>query len=316
MIPFIPLAGAAISGASSILNGILGRDAAQDASEAAAARQAAAQTTITPLQAHAWARDDYNRDLTYNRSNEWRDADYTRSLENRHYNTEMQKEFARSGIQWRVQDALAAGIHPLAALGGSGAGYSPSPIAIGGGSQSGGGSTTMPVPNLPPVSGASLGPALGAMGQDIGRALMASASHAGRNAVFTDAVNELTVQNMTLKNEYLASQIARLRGQTGPAMPTGDFESWPGVHTYDDPEKMPRLNLGSGPIRSDPRLSNTEDFTKRYGEAADWIMGPYIMYRDYMHNTGGIGQMLLEDWDRMKARDRRGSPMSIGSASP
>lgn len=40
----------------------------------------------------------------------------------------MQKEFAQSGIQWRVEDAKKAGLHPLYALGGSGAAFSPNPI--------------------------------------------------------------------------------------------------------------------------------------------------------------------------------------------
>jgi hypothetical protein len=37
-----------------------------------------------------------------------------------------QREFAQMGIQWKVADAKAAGLHPLYALGGSGATYSPS----------------------------------------------------------------------------------------------------------------------------------------------------------------------------------------------
>lgn len=37
----------------------------------------------------------------------------------------MQREFAQMGIRWRVEDARAAGLHPLAALGASGAAYSP-----------------------------------------------------------------------------------------------------------------------------------------------------------------------------------------------
>lgn len=40
-------------------------------------------------------------------------------------NTDYQREFAQSGIQWRVQDAKKAGISPLAALGSSGASYTP-----------------------------------------------------------------------------------------------------------------------------------------------------------------------------------------------
>lgn len=39
-----------------------------------------------------------------------------------------QKEFAQMGIRWRVEDAKAAGIHPLAALGSGGASYSPTAV--------------------------------------------------------------------------------------------------------------------------------------------------------------------------------------------
>lgn len=39
-----------------------------------------------------------------------------------------QEQFARMGVRWRVEDAEAAGVHPLYALGGSGATYTPSPI--------------------------------------------------------------------------------------------------------------------------------------------------------------------------------------------
>jgi len=41
-------------------------------------------------------------------------------------NIQLQKDFAQHGIRWRVEDAKAAGIHPLAAVGAAGASYSPS----------------------------------------------------------------------------------------------------------------------------------------------------------------------------------------------
>lgn len=44
-------------------------------------------------------------------------------------NADLQREFAQNSIQWRVQDAQKAGIHPLAALGA--AGYNASPSFVG-----------------------------------------------------------------------------------------------------------------------------------------------------------------------------------------
>lgn len=44
-------------------------------------------------------------------------------------NADLQREFAQNSIQWRVQDAQKAGIHPLAALGASG--YNASPSYVG-----------------------------------------------------------------------------------------------------------------------------------------------------------------------------------------
>ncbi|WP_304022971.1 hypothetical protein [Desulfovibrio piger] len=46
------------------------------------------------------------------------------------FNYEAQKEFAQNSIRWRVADAKAAGLHPLAALGAQASGYTPS-AAIG-----------------------------------------------------------------------------------------------------------------------------------------------------------------------------------------
>lgn len=42
-----------------------------------------------------------------------------------HEQMDAQREFAQMGIRWKVADAKAAGIHPLYALGGTGASYSP-----------------------------------------------------------------------------------------------------------------------------------------------------------------------------------------------
>lgn len=44
------------------------------------------------------------------------------------WNANLQREFAQNSIQWKVQDAIKAGLHPLAALGASG--YSASPVQV------------------------------------------------------------------------------------------------------------------------------------------------------------------------------------------
>lgn len=47
-------------------------------------------------------------------------SDYQQRLQ-----MDTQREFAQNGIRWRVEDAKAAGLHPLAAIGAAGASYSP-----------------------------------------------------------------------------------------------------------------------------------------------------------------------------------------------
>lgn len=45
-------------------------------------------------------------------------------------NEQTQREFAQNAIQWRVADAKKAGLHPLFALGGGGASFSPNPVTV------------------------------------------------------------------------------------------------------------------------------------------------------------------------------------------
>lgn len=48
-------------------------------------------------------------------------------------NIALQREFAQHGIRWRVEDAKAAGVHPMYALGAGGAAFAPNPIVLDGG---------------------------------------------------------------------------------------------------------------------------------------------------------------------------------------
>lgn len=192
----------------------------------------------------------------------------------------LQREFAQSGIRWRADDARAAGIHPIYALGGPGASYSPGAIQLaspsrvtpvaspGAAAQASAGSSV--------VSGNPMGNALASMGQDIGRALMATSTGLQRDAAFEQTSRDLTLQNMTLRNELLSSQIAKLRGQVGPAFPP--------VPEANKPEDRPQMFTGGYKWATDPLTSNAQSAEDRYGELSDFIFGPYILYRDTMHN--------------------------------
>lgn len=122
---------------------------------------------------------------------------------------QLQREFAQNGIQWRVQDAKAAGIHPLYALGGSGATYSPSGISVGGG------------------TGSDLGRDLANMGQGLGRAVAAASSKEDRaDAAYQSQMRIMGLERASLENRLLETQIAAsqgalMRAQVGPGIPTG-----------------------------------------------------------------------------------------------
>lgn len=111
----------------------------------------------------------------------------------------LQREFAQSGIQWKVEDAKKAGIHPLYALGANTVSYAPNVVG-----------------NVPDTS---LPNALAKSGQDISRSLEATRTADQSSAAFTKTSQDLQLQNAALQNDLLATQIAKMRGQLGPNMP-------------------------------------------------------------------------------------------------
>lgn len=64
----------------------------------------------------------------------------------------LQKDFAKNGIRWKVEDAKAAGVHPLFALGAS------------------------TIPFQPMAINDTMGPAIGEASQNIGRAISAQST--------------------------------------------------------------------------------------------------------------------------------------------
>jgi hypothetical protein len=116
----------------------------------------------------------------------YRAAEKQRQAELDMFNTNvgLQREFAQNGVQWKVADAQKAGISPLAALGAQTHQFSP--VQVG---------------NSAGAADSVLGDALGSMGQNISRAVMASATKEQR------AQMQLQTQNMRLKNQLLKKKI-------------------------------------------------------------------------------------------------------------
>lgn len=119
----------------------------------------------------------------------------------------LQKEFAQHGIQWRVEDAKKAGIHPIYALGGSGASYSPVSSNF--------------------SADTSIGSALAAAGQDVSGAINRTRTQGQREDAFTIASKQLALEKGGLENELLRTEIAsktgRLRQSSGPPFPGSNF---------------------------------------------------------------------------------------------
>ena len=115
-------------------------------------------------------------------------------------NEKLQKEFAQKGIQWKVKDAEKAGIHPLAALGGST--HSPSSAFVGGAS---------PLVNR---SGD-----MAELGQNISRAAAATATEHQRK------IMDLQLENMQYDNEMKEMEVISARRNLENQIPPGLHDS-------------------------------------------------------------------------------------------
>lgn len=133
---------------------------------------------------------------------------------------------ATQGIRWKVNDAKAAGIHPLYALGAPT--FNPSPTSL----MSDGGSSS------------NMGASLAAMGQGVERALMAAAPQEERDATI---MTQLGLERAQLQNELLRTQIASIAARTqadqiGPPgaslKPAGMIDGQTGSYERKAPEVL------------------------------------------------------------------------------
>lgn len=159
-------------------------------------------------------------------------------------NIAAQERAAQNAIQWRVQDAIKAGVHPVYAMGNPGIATSPT------------GAFTSPQsaaapPNLvaPQVSG-SAGDAsfVAHMGQAIGRAVGAMQTkeervYAKTQVALATARDKLSLERGMLENDLIRSEIARNNraDQAGPPAPSV--------------AAVPEFSMGNSPrsARVDPR---------------------------------------------------------------
>lgn len=137
---------------------------------------------------------DYLSDERQRRDN---DTYYRMSREDQERDRALQKEFAQNGIKWRMEDAERAGVHPLYALGASGATYSPTI------------STFSPTPVR-----SSAGDSIRQMGQDVSRAAMATRNEDERMII------QLQIEGLRLDNAYKLQKLQP--DQIGPPLPLGD----------------------------------------------------------------------------------------------
>lgn len=184
-----------------------------------------------------------------------------------------QKEFAQNAIQWKVDDAKKAGVHPLAALGAQTTSYSP--VSVGGAdfTQS---------------------------GQSLGRALDAHMDTTERT------VSKLAVEKAALENDYLRAQIASIRGRINqapiPARPSerddnliqgqGDTRA---VTKITNPEELTHLNTPFGRMRVRPFTSNAQTYEDRYGDIIQEFGGLGNFVADLTH-TGNVA--IERNWPR------------------
>lgn len=195
---------------------------------------------------------------------------------------------------WTVQGAKNAGIHPLAALG-------------------------MPQVSAPmaQVGGGSSGPSaferMGALGQDLSRAVLATRDNEDRKMALMGA--RLQLENQSLQNDVLRSQLMRsMSAQVGPAIPgvttipkeiisrNGPTEAGiaaahqlleftPGNYVRAPGSAMADANLDDGPASWYYQLSRTL---------------PDMVKADMMHKGSQVKSAVRKSWSnrsRWKSRD-------------
>lgn len=209
-------------------------------------------------------------------------------------NEQLQREFAQSGIQWKVADAEKAGIHPLYALGASTMSFAPNSV--------GATNTMTPLADMAKN-----------LGQDLSSSVNNTRTDTQRSKAMVSTATTLQLKNMELRNELLGAQIAKLRANNTPATPTpnSSFLDVTGdvtVPRADTPEESPVLAAEGRNWKIQPGWVNAEDVEKKYGDIAQEVYGMANLARDTYGNivdSKRFRQLVLSARDKIAPYRKR-----------
>ncbi len=188
----------------------------------------------------------------------------------------------QEGIRWRVADAKAAGVHPLAALGAN---------------------IAQPVVSGQSVTGSGTGEAIAQLGTSFGgagkhltnkRAQAAETARINAQAESGIRLNESQTMLNIARSRSIQAEIARNPTLTREALD---------MSMVVDPTtgRTTMVNTPAGWHRLDPSTVPTEVMEREYGELGDLVYGP-ARYTSTTAKTGQEGQIGLNPIDRLRLR--------------
>lgn len=198
-------------------------------------------------------------------------------------NIDAQREFAQHGVRWRVEDAKAAGLHPLFALGGAGAAFAPNPITVG---------------------SSGLGAGLERMGQNLSSAAARTMTVEQRNMHLMQLkAMEANVARDTAQASYYSALEAKTRQEmgAGASFPSDVVTDASGGRVVVSPTSKDggRTRLESHPLFKDAVKLNPDDQISRSLSDPGVTASPGKPSLSWF-NVPGVGWVLLPPGDQGK----------------
>lgn len=186
---------------------------------------------------------------------------------------ELQREFAQNGLRWKVEDAKRAGIHPLAALGATGASYSP--VGLGDNDLSAVGS---------------------AVGQDFSRAVDATRTKPERLGAVGAKMEALGLERASLENDLLRAQILDITRPRTPPFPMADT-------SYNVPgQPGSGIKIGGSTVEFSPHMSDAQVAEDRYGDLVQMLYGVGVLGADALGVAGKGAEIAREVYPTLPVR--------------